>query len=241
MEHGRILKNMTFLMENCGNDYYNREDLRSLLFECMNEILEISASHGFEGNLWHTYLTFLLVNDENAYSTSCEIVGEIDGSINRIALHDFQIFKELFDYDFVQERCNFFYKEIDNDSMAQLLVMVLSEGDISAYIKHLGIDKEKEWQAKAMRAKKDNNSLTFGGKSIYGTLIDTACQRYGWTFEYVVWGISYANLQLLLADSVTSIYLSDEERKRVNIPQDRDIINADDPANMAKIKAMKWD
>ena len=41
MEHGRILKNMTFLMENCGNDYYNREDLRSLLFECMNEILEI--------------------------------------------------------------------------------------------------------------------------------------------------------------------------------------------------------
>ena len=95
MEHGRILKNMTFLMENCGNDYYNREDLRSLLFECMNEILEISASHGFEGNLWHTYLTFLLVNDENAYSTSCEIVGEIDGSINRIALHDFQIFKEL--------------------------------------------------------------------------------------------------------------------------------------------------
>lgn len=72
-------------------------------------------------------------------------------------------------------------------------------------------------------------------------MIDTACQRYGWTFEYVVWGISYANLQLLLADSVTSIYLSDEERKRVNIPQDRDIINADDPANMAKIKAMKWD
>ena len=30
MEHGRILKNMTFLMENCGNDYYNRED--SLIF-----------------------------------------------------------------------------------------------------------------------------------------------------------------------------------------------------------------
>ena len=47
------------------------------------------------GNLWHTYLTFLLVNDENAYSTSCEIVGEIEGSINEIALHDFGIFKEL--------------------------------------------------------------------------------------------------------------------------------------------------
>lgn len=178
----------------------------------------------------------------NPYMEALRLCQEKKEIVCRIlSYHTINKKEELFDYDFVQERCNFFYKEIDNDSMAQLLVMVLSEGDISAYIKHLGIDKEKEWQAKAMRAKKDNNSLTFGGKSIYGTLIDTACQRYGWTFEYVVWGISYANLQLLLADSVTSIYLSDEERKRVNIPQDRDIINADDPANMAKIKAMKWD
>ncbi len=44
--------------------------------------------------------TFLLASDENAYSTSCEIVGEVKGSINEIALHDFKIFKELFDYDF---------------------------------------------------------------------------------------------------------------------------------------------
>ena len=33
-------------------------------------------------------------------STSCEIVGEIEGSLNEIALHDFAIFKEMFDYDF---------------------------------------------------------------------------------------------------------------------------------------------
>ena len=28
MEHGEILQDMTFLMENCENEYYNREDLR---------------------------------------------------------------------------------------------------------------------------------------------------------------------------------------------------------------------
>ena len=100
MDYGELLDDMTFLMENYGNDYYNKEDLRSLLFASVNKLLELSVSHGFEGNLWHTYLTFLLVNDENAYSTSCEIVGEIQGSINEIALHDFTIFKELFDYDF---------------------------------------------------------------------------------------------------------------------------------------------
>ncbi|GAA0275378.1 ATP-binding protein [Muricomes sp. OA1] len=100
MEYGDILQDMTFLMENFHNDYYNREDLRSLFFECMNALLELSASHGFEGNLWHTYLAFLLASDENAYSTSCEIVGPVSGSINEIARHDFGVFKELFDYDF---------------------------------------------------------------------------------------------------------------------------------------------
>ena len=100
MEYGELLLDMTFLIENYENEYYNREDLRSLLFECVNTLLELSVSHGFEGNLWHTYLTFLLASDENAYSTSCEIVGPVDGSINDIALQDFGVFKELFDYDF---------------------------------------------------------------------------------------------------------------------------------------------
>lgn len=100
MEYGEILSDMTFLMENYDNDFYNREDLRSLLFECVNALLEISVSHGFEGNLWQTYLTFLLANDENAYSMSCEIVGPVEGSINTIARHDFEIMKELFDYEF---------------------------------------------------------------------------------------------------------------------------------------------
>lgn len=100
MEYGGILTDMTFLMENYDNEYYNKEDLRSLLFECINELLELSVSHGFEGNLWHTYLTYLLANDENAYSTSCEIVGKVEGSINEIALHDFSVMKELFDYSF---------------------------------------------------------------------------------------------------------------------------------------------
>ena len=100
MEHEEVLTNMTFLMNNCQSEYYNKEDLKALLFECINQILELANSHGFEGNLWHNYLTFLLANDENAYSTECEIVGEIEGSINKVAAHDFEIFRELFAYDF---------------------------------------------------------------------------------------------------------------------------------------------
>ena len=100
MENGQILQDMTFLMENYQNDYYNMEDMKGLLFESVNEILELAVSHGFEGDLWHNYLTYLMASHENAYSTSCEIVGDVEGSINEIALHDFAVFKELFDYDF---------------------------------------------------------------------------------------------------------------------------------------------
>lgn len=100
MEHGELLQDMTFLMENCRNDYYNKDDMVSLFYECVNKLLELAASHGFTGNLWHNYLAFLLANDENAYSTACEVTGEVEGSINQVALHDFEIFRELFAYDF---------------------------------------------------------------------------------------------------------------------------------------------
>ncbi len=100
MQDGRILKDMAFLTGNYSNEYYNREDLKELLFETVNGLLELAASLGLEGNLWHAYLAYLLASHENAYSTSCEIVGEITGSINTAAQHDFEIFKELFDYDF---------------------------------------------------------------------------------------------------------------------------------------------
>ncbi len=102
MEEGQILQDMTFLMENFDNEYYNKEDLKGLLFESVNAILEMAVSHGFEGNLWHNYLTYLLASHENAYSTSCEIVGNVEGSINHVALHDFEIIKELYDYDFIE-------------------------------------------------------------------------------------------------------------------------------------------
>ncbi len=52
MEEGKLLWDMTFLMENYDNTYYNSEDLKGLLFDCVNELLEMGVSHGFEGNLW---------------------------------------------------------------------------------------------------------------------------------------------------------------------------------------------
>ena len=53
LDYGKILRDMTFLIEHEGSGYYNQEDLRTLFFECVNGILELSEQHGLEGNLWH--------------------------------------------------------------------------------------------------------------------------------------------------------------------------------------------
>lgn len=94
---GEILKDMVWLMEH----YRSGEgQARPLLYECMHRLLEQAADHGFYGNLWHCYLTNLLVNNENSYSMACEIRGAVEGSINELVLHDIAIFKEFYDYDF---------------------------------------------------------------------------------------------------------------------------------------------
>lgn len=99
-EDGSLLHDMAWLMEHYANDYYNEEDRKSLLYDCMHRLLEMAGHHGFYGNLWHCYLTNLLVNNENSYSMACEIRGEVEGTINRAVLHDIIIFKEFYDYDF---------------------------------------------------------------------------------------------------------------------------------------------
>lgn len=94
-EQEDLLYDMVHMME-----HYREEKDRALCYSCMHRLLEISASHGFYGNLWHCYLANLLVNHENSYSMACEIRGNVKGTINQIALHDIRIFKELYDYDF---------------------------------------------------------------------------------------------------------------------------------------------
>lgn len=97
---GKILEQMTALMEQTPEEAAARkEENREIFYECVNGLIELAGKYGFEGNLWHNYLTYLLVNHENAYSTACEIVGQVEGSINEIALHDFSRFKQLYDYD----------------------------------------------------------------------------------------------------------------------------------------------
>lgn len=149
--------------------------------------------------------------------------------------------EEVFDRKIIKERTTFFAENLSDEDMAQLLIIVFTSDKVDSFIKHLGIDREHKEREKVSKAKKNDNTFTFGGKSIYGSLIDVACERYGWTMEYVVWGISYANLRMLMADIVTSIYLTDDEMKKARIKKKSTFINGDSKENIAKIMSMRWD
>ncbi len=77
-----------------------KEELLELLFDGIHGLIEEGQKRSFQGNLWHAHLTYLMANDENAFSRFCEKKGSLDGSINSLVLHDLTILRGLFRYDF---------------------------------------------------------------------------------------------------------------------------------------------
>lgn len=180
----------------------------------------------------------------NPYIETLRIATECKEACSRIlTYHTIHTKAKIFDNEFVEKRTNWFIKNIDTDALAQVMVIVLTADKTQMFMNFLGIDREHERMERVMKVKKDKNNITFGGLSVYGTLIDAACERYGWTFDYVIWEISYTNLRLLMADKIMSIYISDDERKKLPasvFTKQTDVINADDSKNQERISSMDW-
>ena len=122
--HGEILEQMGMLID-AAEFPEELQKKREIYFSCINGLVEMAGNCGFSGNLWHNYLTFLLVNHENAFSMACEIRGAVKGSINTAAKNDFSVFKELYDFDlnifdriFQADCCSFIcaYENTDESS-----------------------------------------------------------------------------------------------------------------------------
>ena len=164
-----------------------------------------------------------------------------------IAFHTLKRKRDIFDNRLVKEIADFIKDNSTDEEIATLLIFIITRDNVDQYKNYLGITKENERLRRVVKAKesaqKTKNDYQFGGKSIYGTLIDQACERYGWEYDYVMWGISLVNLQLLLSDKVQNLYITDDEKKKIPsslLKEEKEVINADDKANMDKILAMDW-
>ena len=95
-----ILMKMSDIFKKFDRDEETPDKLISDIYEQIKRILEVATGYGFDKNLWHNYLTFYLITNENPFSLTCEKVGANDGSVNEFAKNDFKVFMNLFNYDF---------------------------------------------------------------------------------------------------------------------------------------------
>ncbi|MCR5747146.1 MAG: ATP-binding protein [Lachnospiraceae bacterium] len=86
-----ILNDMITLFEGKGDP--------SLAYAAAGKLITMATERGFYGNLWHDFLTYLLANNENAFSKACEIRGASEGTLNDIAMHDMGVFYQMFFYN----------------------------------------------------------------------------------------------------------------------------------------------
>ncbi len=95
-----ILSRLAEIFEDYELGKSNEEDTVSSIYSQINRLLDIATEYGFNDNLWHNYLAYLIATVETPFSMTCEKSGANEGTVNVFAKNDFKIFKQLFDYDF---------------------------------------------------------------------------------------------------------------------------------------------
>lgn len=100
MPHDSILMELADICRQLEEHGQSGDELVTRIYRQVKRLLVVATDYGFDRNLWHNYLTFLLITNENPFSLTCEKVGANVGTVNEFAKNDFKAFMELFHYDF---------------------------------------------------------------------------------------------------------------------------------------------
>ena len=131
-----------------------------------------------------------------------------------IVLNTLRGYLEVTDEGKIQGRIAHLDRRLTTEELAQLLCLVLQADPYTELVEHYGIQADLQERETIRQIKGEAGMVHLGGRTLYGGLIDHTAERYGWTMDYILWGISYTNLRLLSADASTSVYLSEEEQKQ---------------------------
>lgn len=115
MSKDSILMEMGDIFSDFRNKKSDKSQLTTKVLSQIRKLLSLATDYGFDKNLWHNYLTFILVTSENPFSVTCEKVGASNGSVNHFAMNDFEAFRELFGYDFSKIE-----KDLDIDCFSRI-------------------------------------------------------------------------------------------------------------------------
>ncbi len=98
LDKDSILYNLGDIYRRFTSGEATNGELINDIYAQVRKLLVVATDYGFDKNLWHNYLTFLLITNENPFSITCEKVGANDGSVNAFAKNDFSVFMELFNF-----------------------------------------------------------------------------------------------------------------------------------------------
>lgn len=95
-----ILFRLADICQRFDEGKFESEELSQEILDQIHRLLDLATRYGFDKNLWHNYLAYLLAMTETPFTLVSEKVGATEGSVTQFAKNDFRIFKQLFDYDF---------------------------------------------------------------------------------------------------------------------------------------------
>ena len=125
------------------------------------------------------------------------------------------------------------------EHLAGLLMTVLTEDKTDVLSSYLGMTAERDRLQEVLAVKRahDKNNLSFGGKSILGLFIGPL-KEMGYTDEDILFKYGYSYLRLMLADKVTSVYVSDKELESLSQGAGGTLLDGEDDGDLDALAAL---
>lgn len=155
-----------------------------------------------------------------------------------LALHTTpNTYRDLYNLQGIAQRRNLLM-DLDDRSVAKLLIYVLSSDKTDALIRHCGMDKERMRLLDVMKLKDaSKNNLSFGGLTVLGSFV-APLKEMGYSDSEILFECSYSYLRLMLADKPTSVYVSDNELDSMPRELGGKVLNGDDPESIEQLRTI---
>ncbi|MBR1471353.1 MAG: ATP-binding protein [Lachnospiraceae bacterium] len=100
LQEQSLLYRLGNVLQELEQEEYSRVEAVKKIHAIAKQLLILSTDYGFDDHLWHNYIAFYIITNENPFSLVCEKNGAREGTVNTLVAQDLHILQELFDYDF---------------------------------------------------------------------------------------------------------------------------------------------
>lgn len=93
----------------------------------IREVVSLASKFGFSGNIWHRYVVYHMIKEENVFSLRYEYSKNRATNLDRLALPDFEIWKNIYDFKLDDNLENFEVLEFAKKSGGEEIVNIIDK------------------------------------------------------------------------------------------------------------------